>query len=114
MGYALQVEGLNQLVHCKMATEIGLVTQDQEWDALHGWLLKENVKLFFGYWQSFLVGRVDDKSEDLSALNLHPRSGRPRYLHYRIYAATIPFPHRSKSRLATEIPAMKLSATLRV
>ena len=97
-----------------MTAKIRLVTQDQEWNSLHGWFLQEDVELFFGYWQSFLIGRVDDEPENLSALNLHSRSGRPRYLHYRIDAATIPFPHRSKPGLATEIPAMKLSATLRV
>ena len=67
MGHALQVQGLNQLVHCEMSAKIGLVTQDQEWNALHGWLLEKNVELFFGYWQGFLIGRVHDESATLSA-----------------------------------------------
>lgn len=50
MGHALQVQGFDQLVHREMAAKIRLVTQDQEWDSLHGWLLKEDVELFFGYW----------------------------------------------------------------
>lgn len=50
MGHALQVQGLNQLVHREMAAKIGLVTKNQEWNSLHGWLLKKNVELFFGYW----------------------------------------------------------------
>ena len=50
MGHALQVQGFDQLVHREMAAKIRLVTQDQEWDPLHGWLLKEDVELFFGYW----------------------------------------------------------------
>ena len=50
MGHALQVQGFDQLVHREMAAKIRLVTQDQEWNPLHGWLLKENVELFFGYW----------------------------------------------------------------
>ena len=50
MGHALQVQGFDQLVHGEMAAKIRLVTQDQKWNTLHGWLLKEDVKLFFSYW----------------------------------------------------------------
>lgn len=39
MGHALEIQGVDQLVHCEMAAKIGLVPQDQEWDPLHGWLL---------------------------------------------------------------------------
>ena len=49
MGHTLQVQRFDQLVHREVAAKIGLVTQDQEWDPLHGWLLKEDVELFFGY-----------------------------------------------------------------
>jgi len=49
MGYALQIQRVDQLVHCEMTTKIGLIAQDEEWYALHGWLFQENVELFFGY-----------------------------------------------------------------
>jgi len=71
MGHTLQVQGFDQLVHREMATKIGLVAQDQKWNALHCWLLQEDVELFFGYRQSFFVGRVDNESGSLSAMNLH-------------------------------------------
>ena len=73
VGHALQVQGFDQLVHREMAAKIRLVTQDQEWDPLHGWLLKEDVELFFGYWQSFLIGRVDDEPGSLSAMEALPK-----------------------------------------
>jgi hypothetical protein len=49
MGHALQIQRVNQLIYGEMTAEIGLVAQDEEWDALHGWLFQENVELFFGY-----------------------------------------------------------------
>jgi hypothetical protein len=61
MGHALQIQRIDQLIHCEMATEVGLVAQNQERDSLHGWLLKENVEFFFRYRQSLFVGRVDDE-----------------------------------------------------
>ena len=50
VGYALQVQGVYQLVYREMATQIGLVAEDQEWNAFHGRLLEENVELFLCYW----------------------------------------------------------------
>jgi hypothetical protein len=38
--------------------------------------------------------------------------GRSKDLHDSIYAATVSFPHRSESGLATKVPAAKVSATL--
>jgi hypothetical protein len=35
-------------------------------------------------------------------------------LHDRIHATAVPFPHRSEPGLATEIPALDVSATVRV
>jgi hypothetical protein len=62
MGHALQIQRVDQLIHREMAAEIGLITQDQEWNAFHGRLLQKDVELFFGYWQRFLIGRVNDES----------------------------------------------------
>jgi hypothetical protein len=62
MGHALQVQRVDQLVYREMATKVGLIAQDQERDTLHGWFLKENVELLLRYWQSLLVGGVDDES----------------------------------------------------
>jgi hypothetical protein len=62
VGYALQVQGVYQLVYREMATQIGLVAEDQEWDAFHGRLLEKDVELFLCYWQGLFVGRVDDES----------------------------------------------------
>lgn len=73
MGDALQVQGFDQLVHREMTAKIRLVTQDQEWNSLHGWFLQEDVELFFGYWQSFLIGRVDDEPGSLSAMEALPK-----------------------------------------
>jgi hypothetical protein len=56
VGHALQVQGVYQLVYREMATHIGLVAEDQEWNAFHGWLLEENVELFLCYWQGLFVG----------------------------------------------------------
>jgi hypothetical protein len=56
VSYALQVQGVYQLVYREMATQIGLVAEDQEWNAFHGRLLEENVELFLCYWQSLFVG----------------------------------------------------------
>jgi hypothetical protein len=61
MGHALQIQRIDQLVHGEMAAEIRFVAQDQERYSFHGWLLKENVEFFLRYWQSLLVGRVDDE-----------------------------------------------------
>jgi hypothetical protein len=61
MCHALQVQGVYQLVDCEMATQVGLVAEDQKWNAFHGRLLQEDVELFLCYWQSLFVGRIDDE-----------------------------------------------------
>jgi hypothetical protein len=61
MGHALQIQRIDQLIHCEMAAEIRLVAQNEERDSFHGWLLQKNVEFFLRYWQSLLVGRVDDE-----------------------------------------------------
>lgn len=62
MGHALQIQGIDQLIHCEMAPKVRFVAQDEKRNTLHGWLLKEDVKLFLRHWQSLLVGGVDDES----------------------------------------------------
>ena len=56
VSYALQVQGVYQLVYREMAAQIGLVAEDQEWNAFHGRLLEKDVELFLCYWQGLLVG----------------------------------------------------------
>ena len=62
VGHALQVQGVYQLVYREMATQIGLVAEDQQWNAFHGGLLQQDVELFLCDRQGFFVGRVDDES----------------------------------------------------
>jgi hypothetical protein len=45
-------------------------------------------------------------------MEVHLGFGRPKNLHDSIHTATVSFPHRSKSRLATKVPAVKVLATL--
>jgi len=68
------------------------------------------VQLLFGYGQSFFVGRVDDEAGRECVSRRGSASWRLTNSHDGVHAAAIPFPHRSKSGLASEIPTTILSA----
>lgn len=54
--YRLEIQSRNQLVHCCVPREVGLVPKHKKRDPLHCWLVQEYVHFLFGDGKGFLVG----------------------------------------------------------
>lgn len=61
-----EVERLNQVVDRELVREIGLVSQDQERDALEGWLLEEKSQLLAGDGKGVSICRIYDEPRGMS------------------------------------------------
>lgn len=90
---ALQVHGVDQLIHGQLIREIRLITQDEQRDALQGWANHQGVQLFAGLGQELYVGDVHDKDD-------------------RIDAAAISLPHGTEPRLPAQVPAFQRHMSL--
>lgn len=85
---ALQVHGVDQLIHCQLIREIRLVAQDEQRDALQSWATHQGMKLLARLGQELYIGDVNNEDD-------------------RIDSTTISFPHGSEPRLPTQIPAFQ-------
>lgn len=60
MGDGFQIHRLDDLIHRQLVWKIGLVSEDQEWDAIQRGLFHQVVKFFCRYWECSAVCCIHD------------------------------------------------------
>ena len=104
MRNGVQVERFDDLVRAGVVRQIGLISEYQEWDTFQRGLFEQVMEFRLGCRQGHLVCRVDNKAELHEQMD-HDILMKPLDLHDRVHVTAVALPHRSKSWLATQIPA---------